>query len=125
MNVEIAVLEIKRHLQAFALNRGEQRRVDIEIDGVAKLVTFTRGCGFHASRKINCVVTSGSAFAETPKQISEGLVAQKIQAFFGDFETNVTRQRIRNFARSRHPILSLTTLRLFFVQRQITFFDEA
>ena len=44
VDVQVAVFEIQRHLQPFAFNRGEQRRVDVEIDRVAKLVTLA-GCG--------------------------------------------------------------------------------
>ena len=40
MNVEIAVLEVERHAQPFASDGREQRRVDVEIDRVAKLVLF-------------------------------------------------------------------------------------
>ena len=43
MNVQIAVFEIQRDFQTLALDRGEQSRIDVEIDRVAKLVTFTSG----------------------------------------------------------------------------------
>ena len=46
VNVQIAVFEIERDGQTFALNRGEQGCVDVEVDRVAKLVTFTRRRGF-------------------------------------------------------------------------------
>src|ERR1043165_279344 len=127
MNVQIAVLEIERNLQSFTLNRRKQRGVDVEIDRVAKLVRLARRGCFDASRKINRVVTPGGAFAETAEQVSECLVAQKIQTLFRHFETHIARQRFGDFAWTRRAALTIATLRLWllFVQREITFFDEA
>ena len=70
MNVQVAVLEIERHLQSFALNGGEQGGVDVEIDRVAKLVTLARDCRFDACGEINRVVASGGTLAKTPEQVS-------------------------------------------------------
>jgi hypothetical protein len=111
-------------LATFALNRGEQRGVDVEIDRVAKLVRFAGGGGFDAGRKIRRVVTSGGAFAETAEQVSQRFVTEKVEAFFGDFEMDVARQRFGDFARARRCALSLVRLLWLLAERQVAFFDE-
>jgi hypothetical protein len=50
MDVQVAVLEIERHLQTFALNCGEQSRIDVEIDRVAEFVRFAGGGRFDTGR---------------------------------------------------------------------------
>src|SRR5690348_13300832 len=113
MNVQIVVFEIKRNLQSFTLNRRKQRGVDVEIDRVAKLVRLARRRCFNAGRKINRIVTPGGAFAETAEQVSECLVAQKIQTFFRHFETHVAGQRFGDFAWTGRATSTIATLRLW------------
>src|SRR5215207_2972650 len=115
MNVQILVFEIERHFQSLALNRGKQCSVDVEIDGVAELVTFACRGRFNTGREINSVVASCGALAKTSKQVSECFVPQKIEAFFSHFKANVSRQWIGNFARPRSPTLLFARLWLLFV----------
>src|SRR6185369_1454983 len=116
VHVQIAILEVEWNFQPLALNRREQGGVDVEIDSVAKLVTFTRRRSFDAGRQVNGIVASGSALAKTAEQISKCFVTEKIQTFFRDFEMNVTRQRLRDFARSGPSALAFGALRLFFAE---------
>src|SRR5215207_5109708 len=117
MNVQIAVFKIERDLQPFSLNRGKQGGVDVEIDRVAKLVTLARGCCFDACGEINGVVTSGRTFPKASEQTSQCFVTKKIETFFSDLETNVTRQRFRDFTRSGRSLLPFGALWLFFAER--------
>src|SRR5437870_10701434 len=105
MNVQIAILEVQRHAQAFSLNRRKQSGIDVEIDRVAKLITFADGGCFHAGGKINSVVSPGSAFAETSKQVSQCFVTQEVEPFFCDLEMHVAWQGIGNFAWTRSSLL--------------------
>src|SRR5688500_4640049 len=114
MDVQVAVLEIQRHLQTFTLNRGQQRRVDVEIYRVAKLVTFAGSGCFDASRKISRIVTSSGAFTKTAEQVSQSFVAEKVETFFGYFEMDVAWQWFRDFAVSAIT-LSLLLRSLFWL----------
>src|ERR1700752_416946 len=95
MNVQVSILEIERHLQPFALNRGKQGGVDGEIDRVAEFVRFARRSGFNAGREINGVVASGGTLAETAEQVPKRFITEKVEPFFSNFETNVAWQRLR------------------------------
>src|SRR5215208_1680529 len=117
MNVQIAILEVKRHVQSFALNRGEQSGIDVEIDGVAKLVTFAgRGC-LYTGREVDSVMAASSALAKTSEQVSQRFITQEIETLFRDFEADVSRQRIGDFALSITLALLLVCLLLFLVKR--------
>src|SRR5215212_4565515 len=116
MNVQIAILEVKRHVQSFALNCGEQSGIDVEIDRIAKLVTFAGRRCFYAGREIDCVMATSSALAKTSEQVSQRFITQKVETLFRDFEADVTRKRIGNFAVSTLALL-LVCLLLFLVKR--------
>src|SRR5215208_5406421 len=117
MNVQIAILEVKRHVQSFALNRGEQSGIDVEIDCIAILVTFAgRGC-FYARREVDSVMATSNALAKTSEQVSQCFITQEIETLFRDFEADVSRQRIGDFALSITPGWMLVSLLLFLVKR--------
>jgi len=61
-------------------------------------------------------VPSGGALAKTAEQVSQRLVTEKIETFFSDFETNVTRQRLGDFTRTARSSLPLGALWLFFAE---------
>src|SRR5688572_7435974 len=107
MNVQIAVLQIQRHLQSFALNCRQKRCVDVEINRIAKLVTLAGGGCFDAGRKISRVVTTRSALAEAAEEVSQSFVAQEVETFFGDFEMDVPWQWFGDFAVAAVALLLL------------------
>src|ERR1043165_3685084 len=117
MNVQVLIFEIERNVKTVALYRRQERGVHVEIDRVAKLVTLARGRGFNAGRKINGVVTTRRALAETAEQIAQRFVTEEVETFLGDFEAHVARQRFGKIALSVTTLLPLLLARLFGLQR--------
>src|SRR5260370_23549744 len=71
------------------------------------------------------VVPPGGALSKTPQEVSQCLIAEKIQAFLGNFKPDTSRERFRQFAPPVSVSLLLVERNLLFMKRQITFFDEA
>src|SRR6266446_2396596 len=106
MNVQIAIFEIEREAQSFPLDRRKQRRVHIEIDGVAKLVGLARALGFHAGSQICRIVTAERTLSQTPQQVPERFVAEKVQAFFSHLEFDIASQRFAYLSRTTTHLIS-------------------
>ena len=64
MDLEVAVLDVERQLQAFALNGVGERRSDVEVERVAELVGLGGAAGFDAGGIVARVVTAEAGLAE-------------------------------------------------------------
>src|ERR1051326_884302 len=122
MHVQVLVFKVQRHCQTFALNRRKQGRVYVEIDGVAELVGFADGFRLDAGREMPRVMTADRTFAQTPQQISQRLVAEKIQSLFGNFKLDVAWQGFFNLSLSVAPQVAPPFASG--MDREITFLDR-
>src|SRR5438128_7632756 len=58
MHVQVLVLEVQRHVEAFALNRGVESRVNVEIDRIAEFVRLTGSFWFYLRGEMRSVVAA-------------------------------------------------------------------
>src|SRR6267378_3196276 len=98
MHVQIAILQIDRHLQTLALNRRQQRRVHVEIDRIAKLVGLARAFGFDTGGQMRGVVAAERTLAQTTKQTPQSFVTEKVETLLRHFEFHVARQWLTDVA---------------------------
>ena len=115
MHVQVLVFQVQRNLEAFALNRRQQRRVHVKIDRIAEFVRFTGGFGFHACGEMQSIVAPNRTLAQTSEQIAQRFITEKIQPLLSDFKLDVPRQRLFDspFAVAAHhfpPLLGLRFL---------------
>src|SRR5215213_1648656 len=124
--VQVSVFEVDWNRQPLALYRGEERRVHVEVDGVAELVRLRRLRGLDARREVRRVVTPDRRLAEAPEQVPERLVPEEVEPLLRHLELDVARQGLALLAVAHPPLPpSLVALRGLLAQLQITLFDEA
>ncbi len=123
MHVEIAVFEIQRKngargthasgvlvlLSQRPLHRRHQRRVRVEINRVPKFVTFAGSLSFDAGREMRSIVPAHGTLAQTAEQVPQRFVPEKVEAFLGDFEFDISRKRLFDsaFTVAAHHFASL------------------
>ena len=125
MDMQVFVFEIERNRQTFTLNRGEQRRVHIEIDRVAKLVRLARRFGFHTGGQVRRIVTPHRTLAQTSQQVAQSFVTQKIETFLSNFEFDIARERLFDSVLAIAALHVALLLGLFFMKREVTLFNQS
>src|ERR1035437_3584299 len=86
MHLQVAVFEVQRKPEPFALDGRRKRRRDVEIQRVAKFIRLRRAAGFDTGCHVARVMASKTRLAQRPQQIAQRLESQKIEALVGDLE---------------------------------------
>ena len=89
MHLQIAVLDVQRQVQAFALNRVRQRRGDVEVQRVAEFVGLRRAAGLDAGGLVARVVAAEVRFAQRAQQIAQRAKAEEVEPLVGDLEARL------------------------------------
>src|SRR2546422_100422 len=69
----------------------EQRRADVEIEGIAELVFFGRLIRFDTSRKMRGLVSAEAASSQGTEQMPQQSKSQEVDGFVGQLELRGTR----------------------------------
>ena len=86
MHLQVAVFEVERKPEAFALNRAESVAVMSRFKRVAEFIWLRRAARFDAGCHVARIMTPETRLAERPQQIAQSLESQKVEALVGDFE---------------------------------------
>ncbi len=97
MHLKIAVLDVERQVEAFALNRIGQRRGDVEVQRVAEFVGLRCAAGLDAGGLVARVVAAEVRFTQRAQQIAQRTEAEEVESFVGDFEAGL-RLRVADLA---------------------------
>src|ERR1035437_10713268 len=89
MHLQVAVFEVQRKPEPFALDGRRKRRRDVEIQRVAKFIRLRRAAGFDTGCPVAPVMASKTRLAQRPQQIAQRLESQKIEALVGDLELHL------------------------------------
>jgi hypothetical protein len=99
MHLEVAVLDVQRQVQTFALDCARQRGGDVEIQRVAEFVCLRCTAGLDAGGLVACVVTAEVRFPKRAQQIAQRAKAEEVEPLVGDLEARL-RLRIANLSSS-------------------------
>ena len=89
MHLQVAVLDIQRQVQAFALDRVRQRRGDVEVQRVAEFVGLGGAAGLDAGGLVAGVVAAEARLAQRAQQIAQRAEAEEVEPFVGDLEARL------------------------------------
>ncbi len=78
-----------RNLQAFALDGGEQRLADVQVQRVAEFVGLRGAAGFDAGCQIARIVRAEARFPERAEQILERLESEEVDGFVRDLNIHL------------------------------------
>ena len=85
--VQLAVVAIE--VRAFAGEDVRECGGDVEVEGIAEFVGFGAAVGLDAGGFVARIVATERGFAERAEEFAEGLVAEEVHAFVGDFKAGV------------------------------------
>src|ERR1035441_9668714 len=89
VHLQVGILNVEWDCESFALDRTRERRCDVEIERVPKLVGLRRSTGLDARRQITRVMPPKTRFAERPQQIAQRLEAEEVETLVGNFKLSL------------------------------------
>src|SRR5215471_1132619 len=89
MHLQIGVLDIEWQFQAIALNGRRKSSGDVEVEHIAKLILLGRSAALNSCGQVACIVPAKAGPTEGAEQVSQSLIAEKIQALIRDLKANV------------------------------------
>ena len=89
VDLQVAVFDVQRQFEPFALDCIRKRGRDVEVERVAELVGLRRSAGFYARGHVARVVTAKARLAERSQQVAQRFESQKIEALVGDLEAGL------------------------------------
>ena len=85
---QVAVVDVERHLEAFAAKRGESVPLMSRFMRVAELVGLGLARGLHAGGQVARVVAAEGGLAQRAQQVAQGAEAQEVDALLGELEAH-------------------------------------
>ena len=89
MHLEVAVLDVEREAQSFALDGAGERGGDVKVQGVAELVGLGGAAGLDAGGLVASIVAAEAGLAERAHQVAQGAEAEEVESLVGDFEARL------------------------------------
>src|SRR5947207_14780936 len=89
MNLQVAVLDVQRQVQAFALDRAGEGCCDVQVQGVSEFVLTRGAAGFDSGGHIAGVMASEAGFAERSEEIAQSFITEKVQTLVSDFKSRL------------------------------------